>query len=258
MYMPQQFVRFAKGGQNFYGRIEGDEVIVLQGNIFEDYIETKTTYSLTNIHPVTPCSPKTIVCVGLNYRLHAAELHMELPKIPIIFLKPTTTLLAPFGEIKYWPMVNQLDYEGELAIIIGKKCHQVKECEALNYVFGYSIANDITARDLQRQDGQWTRAKSFDTFLPLGPFITTGIDPSDLKIETYLNGQVKQSSQTSDMIFSVPYIVSFISQIMTLHPGDVIITGTPSGIGPMEIGDEVEVRIEGLGNLINKVSTPLL
>jgi len=173
-----------------------------------------------------------------------------------MFIKPPTTLLAPFGDVVYWPMVGQLDYEGELAVIIGKECHMVNEAEALDYVFGYTIANDITARDLQRKDGQWTRAKSFDTFLPLGPSIVTGIDASDLGLQTYVNGELKQDGRTSDLIFGVPYLVSFISQIMTLYPGDVIITGTPFGIGPLQVGDEVEVRIEGLGVLRNRVVRP--
>jgi 2-keto-4-pentenoate hydratase/2-oxohepta-3-ene-1,7-dioic acid hydratase in catechol pathway len=185
--------------------------------------------------------------------MHAAELGMKLPGNPVIFIKPDTALLPAGGDIVYWPMVGQLDYEGELAIVIGKQCHMVSPEDALQYVFGYTIGNDVTARDLQSKDGQWTRAKSFDTFAPLGPAIVADFDASDLTIQTFLNGEMKQDSRTSDMIFSLAEQVSFVSQVMTLYPGDVIFTGTPSGIGPMQIGDEVEIRIEGLGSLKNKV-----
>ena len=225
-------------------------------SVFGEYQVTEVEYSLDAVQLLTPCEPVTIVCVGLNYRKHALEIGMALPADPVLFIKPATTLLEPDGEIVYWPMVGQLDYEGELAVVIGKKCHMVDEAEALDYVFGYTVANDMTARDLQRKDGQWTRAKSFDTFLPLGPSIVTGINAEDLSLQTYVNGEIRQDGRTSDLIFPLGYLVSFISQIMTLEPGDVILTGTPSGIGELQVGDEVEVRIEGLGALRNKVVAP--
>lgn len=254
--MSKKYVRFRVEDRVHYGVLEGSDIKVLVGDVFGEHQVTDVVYSLDGVHLLTPCEPVKIVCVGLNYRKHAVEIGMALPKDPVLFIKPATTLLEPEGSIVYWPMVGQLDYEGELAIVMGKRCHMVDEAEALDYVFGYTIANDMTARDLQRKDGQWTRAKSFDTFLPLGPSIVTGIDAGDLALETYVNGEIRQDGGTSDLIFPIAYLVSFISQVMTLEPGDVILTGTPSGIGALQVGDEVEVRIEGLGALRNRVVAP--
>lgn len=251
--MPKQYIRFSVEDCIQYGLLDGNTIVVIEGDIFGQHHMTEQTYELSEVQLLTPCAPNTIVCVGLNYRQHAAELGMQLPEDPVLFLKPSTTLLARGGDIVCWPMVGQLDYEGELAVVIGKECHMVEEKEALKYVFGYTIANDVTARDLQRKDGQWTRAKSFDTFLPLGPAIVTETDASDLWLKTRVNGEVRQDSRTSDLIFPVPYLVSFISQVMTLKPGDIILTGTPSGVGPVQVGDEIEVQIEGLGSLSNRV-----
>ncbi|KAF0196974.1 MAG: 5-carboxymethyl-2-hydroxymuconate delta-isomerase [Bacillota bacterium] len=251
--MTKKYVRFRVNDKVHYGVIGGSSINVLAGDLFDKHNVTDVVYSLDAVRLLTPCEPVKIVCVGLNYRKHAVEIGMALPTNPVLFIKPATTLLEPSGEIVYWPMVGQLDYEGELTVVMGKKCHMVDEATALEYVFGYTIANDMTARDLQRKDGQWTRAKSFDTFLPLGPSIVTGIDASDLSLQTYVNGEIRQDGRTSDLIFPIAYLVSFISQIMTLEPGDVILTGTPSGIGALQVGDEVEVRIEGLGALRNRV-----
>jgi len=249
----QKFVRFEKDGKTRYGLLKEQDICVLEGDIFAEYTETELTYKLQDVRLLAPCEPSKAVCVGLNYRSHAAEMNMPLPEEPILFLKPSTSVVAAQENIIYWPGISRLDYEAELAVVIGKKAHNVPEEEALNYVLGYTAGNDVTARDLQKKDGQWTRAKGFDTFLPLGPVIVTGIDPSNLSVQSYLNGELRQDGNTADLIFPVPYLVSYISRIMTLLPGDVILTGTPAGIGPMQPGDTIEVRLEHIGSLINKV-----
>jgi len=198
--------------------------------------------------------PSKIVCVGLNYRDHAAELKMPTPEYPIIFLKPPTALIGHDQAIIYPKKeTEELHYEAELAMIVKKEAHRIGEKEAAKYILGFTCANDVTARDLQRADGQWTRAKSFDTFCPVGPTIVSGIDPNDLAIKLYLNGKIKQDSRTSQMVFRPAFLISFISRIMTLLPGDIILTGTPAGVGPMEVGDVVEVEIEEIGRLKNGV-----
>jgi 2-keto-4-pentenoate hydratase/2-oxohepta-3-ene-1,7-dioic acid hydratase in catechol pathway len=199
-------------------------------------------------------NPSKIICVGLNYRDHAQELKMAIPENPIIFLKPPTSVIGDGDDIIYpdW-MIKNLHYEAELGIVIKKRAYRISEKESKEYIEGYCCANDVTARDLQNIDGQWTRAKSFNTFCPLGPRIVKDIDPYKLDIKLLLNGQVKQHSNTEQLIFKPLYLVHFISQIMTLLPGDVILTGTPPGVGPMQKGDEVIVEIEGIGRLTNKI-----
>ena len=194
-----------------------------------------------------------VVAVGLNYKKHAEELGFSLPTEPIIFIKPATSIIGHLENIIYPPSVGQLDYEAELAIVIKKIAKNVKKENANEYILGYTCANDVTARDFQKKDGQWTRAKSFDTFCPLGPQIISDLNPNNLEITLRLNGEIKQKSNTSDMIFSVAEIIEFVSSVMTLLPDDVIITGTPAGIGPMKKGDTVEVEIEGIGVLKNFV-----
>lgn len=198
-------------------------------------------------------NPSKIVAVGLNYRDHAEELKMALPKSPVIFIKPPTSVIGDGDNIVYPPGVKELHYEAELGIVMGKKAKDVSKDDAVSYIGGYTCGNDVTARGQQREDGQWTRAKSYDTFCPLGPVIVKDIDPDNLNIKLYLNGEVRQSSNTKNMIFKVPELISFISGIMTLLPGDVILTGTPPGVGEMNRGDTVEVEIEGIGKLKNKV-----
>ncbi len=196
---------------------------------------------------------RKIILVGLNYRDHARELKMPIPKNPIIFLKPPTTLIGNLDKIIYPKQSKRIDYEAELALVIKKTCRNIKPQEAKKYILGYTCLNDVTARDLQKIDGQWTRAKSFDSFCPIGPWIETDLDPSKLQIRCWLNNKLKQDSSTAQLIFPVEKLVSFISSIMTLYPGDVISTGTPSGVGPMQPGDRVEVEIEGIGKLTNQV-----
>ncbi len=197
--------------------------------------------------------PSKIIAVGLNYRDHAAEMKEKLPQSPILFLKPPSAVIFNNDAIVYPAQTQELHYEAELAVVIKDKIKNISEAEAPKHILGFTCANDVTARDLQRRDGQWTRAKSFDTFCPLGPQIVSNISPDHLAINLYLNGEKKQSSNTSNLIFKVNYLVAFISQVMTLLPEDVILTGTPAGIGPMQVGDEVRVEIEGIGSLVNKI-----
>ncbi|MDI3281369.1 MAG: fumarylacetoacetate hydrolase family protein [Bacillota bacterium] len=208
---------------------------------------------LAAVRLLAPCTPTKIVAAGLNYRDHAQELGLALPEEPILFLKPSTAVIGPEEEIVLPAMSRQVDYEAELAAVVGRRCRNLSPDRVPQYLLGYTCFNDVTARDLQRKDGQWTRAKSFDTFAPLGPCITDEIDPDDVAVELYLNGERRQSSTTRNLIFSVAELVSFVSRIMTLEPGDVIATGTPSGIGPLSPGDVVEVAIPGIGRLRNRV-----
>jgi 2-keto-4-pentenoate hydratase/2-oxohepta-3-ene-1,7-dioic acid hydratase in catechol pathway len=201
-----------------------------------------------------PRKPSKIVAVGRNYAEHAKELGNDAPAEPIIFLKPPSTLLAPGGTIVRPPQSQRVDFEGELAMIIGKRARNVAKHAWRDVILGFTCANDVTARDLQKKDVQFTRAKSFDTFCPLGPHVETDLDPSDLAITTRVNGDVKQSSRTSKMIFDCPTVIEFITSVMTLEEGDVILTGTPAGVGPLSAGDTVEVEIEGIGTLRNVVA----
>lgn len=212
-----------------------------------------SNYRLDEVKLLPPCFPSKMVCLGLNYRSHAEEFKREIPPVTLIFLKPSTSVIGPDDEIVLPHFATRVDYEGELAVIIGKKAKDVPEDKVNTFVLGYTCFNDVTERHMQKVDGQWTRAKSFDTFAPIVPYIETDIDPSDLKLETYLNGELRQSIRTSDLVFGVPKLVSFISSIMTLLPGDVIATGTPSGVGRLSRGDVVEVKIEKIGTLKNSV-----
>lgn len=241
----------SKGETPFYGMVSGETAIRLSG--LDDRRELEP-YPLKELKVLTPVHPTKIVAVGLNYRHHATELNFKLPDEPLIFLKPSSSVLAHRGEIVYPEMAGRLDYEAELGIVISKQAKNIDIKDVNSYILGYTAFNDVTARDIQNKDGQWTRAKGFDTFSPFGPFIRTDLEsPQSLKIQAVLNGEIKQNSNTSDMIFPIPYLVSYISRVMTLYPGDVIATGTPEGIGPMKKGDEICIRIEGLDDLVNTV-----
>jgi len=249
-----KFVRFAQDNDIKYGLVRDNIVLELKGSIFSEYGVTEKKHNLCDLKILSPCSPTKIIAIGLNYCSHAEELGMRIPDEPMVFMKPPTAVIGNDEEIVYPEMSKQVDYEGELGVVIRKKCRFASEEEAHKFILGYTCFNDVTARDLQRRDSQFIRSKGFDTFAPMGPFISTDIDPDNVKIETFLNGDKRQSGTTRDFIFQVKYLVSFLSKIMTLCPGDVIATGTPSGIGPMNIGDVVEVRIEGIGNLRNRVA----
>jgi len=197
--------------------------------------------------------PTKIVAVGLNYRDHAAEMKLPLPNEPLLFLKPPSAVIYNNEAIVYPEQTKELHYEAELAVVIKDRIKNISEEDAAKHILGFTCANDVTARDLQRLDGQWARAKSFDTFCPLGPEIIAGLSPDNLSVKLFLNGELKQSSSTANLIFRVPFLVAYISRIMTLEPDDVILTGTPAGIGPMQVGDEVRVEVEGIGSLVNKI-----
>ncbi len=219
----------------------------------ENKKQEKRRVYLDDVTLLSPVAPGKVIGVGLNYKDHAREFDMEIPENPLLFLKPSTSVIAFEEGIKLPSASSRVDYEGELAIVVRKETKNVTREEGAANILGYTCANDVTARDLQKKDGQWTRAKSFDTFSPLGPWIETDIDPGSLKLSTRVNGIEKQNSSTAEMIFSPSYLISFISEIMTLEKGDVIITGTPPGVGPLEKGDNVEVEIEGIGILKNHV-----
>jgi 2-keto-4-pentenoate hydratase/2-oxohepta-3-ene-1,7-dioic acid hydratase in catechol pathway len=248
-----KLVRYQVLGRTACGILHGEEVRELEGDFFGPLKKHETILSLAGVKLLAPCSPTKIIAVGLNYRDHAWELGMPVPDAPVIFLKPPTTVIGPEDTILYPAASSRVDYEAELGIVIKDRVKNIRPEEAGGHILGYTCANDVTARDLQKKDGQWSRAKSFDTFCPVGPCIETGINPADLLVESYLNGARMQSSRTSQFIFKADFLVSFISQVMTLYPGDLIITGTPSGIGPMKPGDTIEVRIEGIGSLKNTV-----
>lgn len=215
---------------------------------------TGTCYQPDAVTLLAPCRPSKIVAVGLNYRSHAEEIRMPLPDEPLLFLKPSTAVIGPGGVIAYPSMSRRVDYEAELGVIIGTAAKNVSEKEARRYILGYTCFNDVTARDLQGKDKQFTRSKSFDTFAPMGPWIETALDPCNLTVQSYLGGALKQSGTTADLVFSVDRLLAFISRVMTLLPGDVIATGTPAGIGPMRIGDTIEIVVEGIGRLRNTVA----
>lgn len=250
-----KIVRAQTNGDIFYAVSEGGMLKRLSGAPFGGCSLTGEEIPAADTKLLVPCEPTKIVAVGLNYAQHAAELHggQPLPEIPVLFLKPVSALLAHGEAIRYPDISRRVDYEAELAVVIGKTCRNAAPREAKACIFGYTALNDVTARDIQQLDGQWTRAKSFDTFCPVGPCIETDYSPAGKRIRSVLNGVVMQDGAFDDMLFDVPYLVSFISACMTLLPGDIVTTGTPGGIGPMRRGDAVEIRIEGLRPLKNNV-----
>ncbi len=248
-----KIVRYQEGGSIRWGVVEEEVIRLMDGDPFGLFQLTSISIKLDEARILAPCSPSKIVALGLNYRDHAEEIKMKLPEEPLLFLKPSTCVIGPGEAIVFPKMSKRVDFEAELAIVISKPARAVPEENAADYILGYTCLNDVTARDLQGKDGQWTRAKGFDTFAPIGPWIITDLDPRNLEISAYLNGVRQQHSSTKHLIFGPHKLVSFISQIMTLLPGDVIATGTPHGIGPMAIGDKIDVVIEGIGTLSNVV-----
>lgn len=248
-----KFLRARKDGQAFYAEMKDGRVLRLAGPPYQGAEYTGAEYGLDEVALLPPSEPTKIVAVGLNYSKHAAEMKETLLGRPVIFLKPASALIA-HGDVIRWPKVSErVDYEAELAVVIGKTCKDVTPEEAPSYIFGYTALNDVTARDVQKSDGQWTRGKSFDTFCPVGPYVDTAFDPTSRRVQSVLDGEVKQDGLTGDMLFGPAELVSFISECMTLLPGDIIATGTPDGIGPMRRGSVVEIRIEGLDILRNSV-----
>ncbi len=258
-----KLLRFKKDGCEKTGVIINGGMVEIHNSLIEashspfDDLERREFYSMDEVRILPPVQPSKVVCVGLNYRDHAEELNMDLPEEPILFLKPPTAVIGHEEDIMYPDQSHQVDYEAELAVVVGHEASFINQEDAFDYIAGYTVLNDVTARDLQQKDGQWTRAKSFDTFCPLGPWMETELDPSSQKISLKLNDEVKQNSNTKNMIFPVDELVEYISHIMTLNPGDVIATGTPPGVGPMHVGDIAEVEIEGIGILKNRVHKKL-
>lgn len=236
-----------------YGWLLDDKVGEISGNIFGRYRRREAETPLADVNLLAPSEPSKIVCVGRNYVEHAKELGNEVPKVPLIFLKPPSSIIAPGETIILPPQSAQVEHEGELVVVIGKRGRHITAGNAKKHILGYTIGNDVTARDLQKIDDQWTRAKGFDTFCPFGPWVDTDFDPADAVLTVRVNGQMRQMASTRDMVFNVGVLIAYISSIMTLEPGDLIFTGTPSGVAPLKDGDEVSVEIEGLGEIRNKV-----
>ncbi|MDP2299089.1 MAG: fumarylacetoacetate hydrolase family protein [Coriobacteriia bacterium] len=235
-----------------YGLADESSVTLISDEPFAAW-EPEGVVSLPHAQLLAPVVPTKVVCAGINYREHAREMGHAIPDEPVIFLKPPTSVIGHGAEIRIPPGLESVDYEAELAVVLGRRTHRASPAEVSAHVLGYLCANDVTSRVLQRKDGQWTRAKGFDTFCPLGPWVETDIDPRDVRIQSLVNGEIRQDARTSDMIFDPFELVSFVSHVMTLLPGDVVLTGTPAGIGAVVAGDVVEVRIEGIGSLINRV-----
>jgi 2-keto-4-pentenoate hydratase/2-oxohepta-3-ene-1,7-dioic acid hydratase in catechol pathway len=246
-----KIVRFEIGGKERYGILENGVIQSITEPLVGTVRETEETFAIEKVRLLAPCVPSKIIAVGVNYKSHASELNHQLPERPLIFLKPPTAVIGPEDRILYPDTSHQVDYEGELGVVIGKLARHISRERARDCILGYTCFNDVTARDLQRIDGQWTRSKSFDTFAPVGPWIETELDDTNLTIETIVNGQVVQRGNTTDMVFSVPELISFISDVMTLIPGDIIATGTPGGIGLIRPGDIVEISIKPIGTLRN-------
>lgn len=253
-----KLISFKTGNKDKIGVLKGKEITEISSSMIQaikssniDKLESLGSYNFEDINVSVPISPSKIVCVGLNYTDHAKELDMDIPEEPIIFIKPSTAAIGHCDNIIYPNNSTQVDYEAELGIVISKEAHHVSSNDASDYIGGYTVINDVTARDLQRKDVQWTRAKSFDTFAPIGPCIETELDPMDQNITLKINSKLKQNSNTKNMIFDVYELIEFISNIMTLKAGDIISAGTPPGVGPMNVGDTVEVEIEGIGILKN-------
>ena len=245
--------RFQNGDDIFFAKVVDGEVFRLRGDVFGSPSFDRKATKLKGIRTLTPVVPSKIIAVGLNYADHARESNKALPKEPLFWMKATTSLLPDGGKIEIPFPNHRTDFEAELAVVIGRRVRNVTPAAAARYIFGYAAAQDVSDRTIQNGESQWTRAKSFDTFTPFGPYVETKIDPHDLTIQLFQNGQLRQNSNTSQLIFNCFQLVSFISTNMTLLPGDVILTGTPSGVGPIESGDRLEVRIQGLAPLVNGV-----
>lgn len=252
----ERYIRFETGNGVRWGVFQEGRIAEISGNPACGYELTGSYYQPSAVRLLAPVEPSKIVCVGLNYREHVKESQSATkePDEPVLFLKPPSALIGPGERIVYPESAERVDYEAELGVVVGKECRNVAPVEAEDFIFGFTCVNDVTARDLQKKDVQWTRAKGFDTFCPVGPWVVDKIKYENLLVESYLNGELRQSSKTSMMIFPVPVLISFISKVMTLFPGDLISTGTPAGIAPMKVGDRIEIRVEGIGSLVNDIT----
>ncbi len=253
--MTMKIVRYQmKNETPKYGWILEDKIGAIEGDIYGEYRRLEAETTLASLKLLAPAQPSKILCVGRNFVEHAKEHDAEVPKVPLIFMKPPSAIINPGDTIILPPQSQQIEHEAELVVVIGRRGRNVTAEEAQDYIFGYTVGNDVTARDLQKSDGQWTRAKGFDTFCPFGPWIDTQFDASDALVTCKVSGQPRQMASTRDMVFNVNTLIAFISSVMTLEPGDLIFTGTPAGVGPLKPGDVVEVEIEGLGKLSNPVA----
>ncbi len=248
-----QIVRFRMGGRTRYGALDGGAVVEYTGTPWSLFRRGRRRYPLRQVVLLAPVMPSKIVGIGLNHREHAVALGRNVPDEPAMFFKPVSALIGPDDPIVTPPRCGHLECEPTLGVVIKRRCRSVPAARAREYVLGYAVVNDVTARDVQARDGDWTRAKAFDTFCPVGPCIATGLDHGRLKVEGRVNGEVRQRSSTDQLIFDAGTLVWFVSRVMTLHPGDIISTGTPSGIGPLRPGDRVEIEVEGVGVLANPV-----
>jgi 2-keto-4-pentenoate hydratase/2-oxohepta-3-ene-1,7-dioic acid hydratase in catechol pathway len=250
-----RLVRFRYGDRIATGAIDQgvDDIRVLQGTFFEDPLPTGEQVPLADVRLLAPVLPSKLVCVGKNYAAHAPEFGSDVPEEPLLFLKPSTAVIGPNDPIQLLPISTRVDYEGELAVVIGRIARSVRAEDAYRYILGYTCANDVTLRDLQHTNDQWARAKGFDGSCPLGPWVETVLDPNDIRLETRLNGDIRQAAQTSDMVFGVAELIEYITTFMTLLPGDAVLTGTPEGVGRLAKGDIVEVEVDGIGALVNPV-----
>lgn len=251
--MSKKYCRIAVDGKASWGLVEGEQIAVIEGDLFSTHSVTKRTVPLAGTRLLAPVTPTKIVCVGLNYADHVKESQSAnaIPEEPVTFMKPLTALIGPEDTIRMPQASKRVDYEGEIGVVIARTCRKLTPDQIRENIFGVTCVNDVTARDLQKKDVQWTRGKGFDTFCPVGPYLVTGLDYLALDVTSRLNGETRQSSNSRQMIFSIPQLVSFMNHVMTLNPGDLIVTGTPEGVGPMADGDTVEVEVAGIGILRN-------
>jgi 2-keto-4-pentenoate hydratase/2-oxohepta-3-ene-1,7-dioic acid hydratase in catechol pathway len=246
--------RQTKDAPPSWGWLGGDRIGILEGSPFADFGREDAVLPLDSAELLPPVDPSKIICIGRNYADHAKEHHAEVPELPLIFLKPPSAIIAHGDPIVLPPQSEQVEHEAELAVVIARQARWIRPEEAGDVILGFTIANDVTARDLQFKDGQWTRGKGFDSFCPLGPWIQTELDPADVLITCKVNSELRQLGSTRDMVFQVPHLIAFITSIMTLEMGDIILTGTPAGVGPLTDGDLVSIEIEGIGTLSNPVT----
>ncbi|MGH2428133.1 MAG: fumarylacetoacetate hydrolase family protein [Candidatus Limnocylindria bacterium] len=249
-----RIVRYLVEGAPAWGILDNGEVRAVRGTPFVDIAPAGSAGSLDQLSPLPPVTPTKIVCVGRNYRSHAEELGNPVPDEPLLFLKPPSSIIGPGAEIHYPALSRRVDPEAELVLVIGRRAHRVKAEDAWSVIGGYTCGNDVTARDIQKADGQWTRGKGFQTFCPIGPWIETDLDPTDLRVTCSVDGTLRQDGRTRDLIFPIPYLIEYISRFTMLEPGDLVMTGTPEGVAPMEVGQTVVVEVEGIGALENRVS----
>jgi 2-keto-4-pentenoate hydratase/2-oxohepta-3-ene-1,7-dioic acid hydratase in catechol pathway len=241
-----------KQGTNSRYAIERDNTFYwMRGEVFGEYSVGEEIPEGGKLQFLSPIDPSIVVCIGLNYKDHAAEMKKKLPEEPLVFLKPRSAVVGPEEEIRIPSWAGRIEHEAELAVVIGRRCSRVTAASAMDYVLGLTCFNDVTARELQAKDGQYSRAKGFDTFAPIGPCIAVGLDPSALDVEGWVNAERRQKSNTRELIFPVPHLIEHVSRFMTLHPGDIIPTGTPSGVGPLQPGDRVMIKVQGVGTLAN-------